>query len=494
MYREYTTSIRIILLGLLVLGMASCSLKFGAAARQAAENADKNPSQSKFVDMDNTKAEPEAKKAASLDNEQPAQTAGKAAHYVRSGKNRHLIVIASQSTPEIDNAVAKKKVAKDEATNKDKISAKDIKQKKEPTIKHVAQKGSLHQKIISNIRSLNQKIINKLTRQRLPQKKILYPTVQLYGAKIDQSKWLLTSTELECSLTQPIPQLGKAKFKYNSVQGLKFIFEVNHPLARNLEEKDKRYDGVLLTDQYPYPDVGAKLESVPPHWKPFAIKKLLGYIPFKEGNEPFVLPHRQRLEMSVSQKMTRKRVKGQQQLVSINNSYLPEIWPDRLIGELDDGMSIRLTYRDWIDGTEDIVVTISPINFKKIEGKFEKCINKRPEYHFNKLQRTVLHFNKGERSLSKKMRRQLRNVVKFAKLDDSIKKVMIKSYTDSMGFKRVNRNAAKVQAQAIKTYMKKRGMQVPITAIGIGEGPYVASNRSRAGRAKNRRSIITLIK
>ncbi len=318
--------------------------------------------------------------------------------------------------------------------------------------------------------------------------------MQLYGAKLAQSKWLLASTEMECSLTQPIPRLGKAIFRYNPVQFLKFIFEVNHPAARKLKAKDKRYSRPLLTDNYLYPDVGAKLESIPPDWKPFAIKKSLGFIPFKEGYEPFVLPHRQRLAKSVGVENKRKSAKGQQQLASISNTYLPEIWPDRLMFELEEGMSIRLTYRDWTDGTQDIITTISPINFAKVKSAFEKCISKKPKYNFKDLQKTVLHFNKGQRTLSKKLRNQLRNVVKFAKLDEEIKKVMIKSYTDSMGFKRVNRNAAKVQAQAIKRYMQKLGMQVPITAIGIGEGPYVASNRSRAGRAKNRRSIITLIK
>ncbi len=487
MYRKLTSYMRIILLGLVVLGTASCGLKFGADARQAAENANKNKLHSKFVDVDNTQPEAEVKQAANLDKDKSAaKPAKKTARYIRTGKNRRIKVTPAQ--PETGNSVANDKTAKD------KTDTAPAKQSKGKMGGAVAQKGSLHQKITTNIRSVNKKIINKLKGDKRDKEKVLYPRVQLYGAKLAQSKWLLASTEMECSLTQPIPRLGKAIFRYNPVQFLKFIFEVNHPAARKLKAKDKRYSRPLLTDHYLYPDVGAKLESIPPDWKPFAIKKSLGFIPFKEGYEPFVLPHRQRLAKSAGVENKRKSAKGQQQLASISNTYLPEIWPDRLMFELEEGMSIRLTYRDWTDGTQDIITTISPINFAKVKSAFEKCISKKPKYNFKDLQKTVLHFNKGQRTLSKKLRNQLRNVVKFAKLDEEIKKVMIKSYTDSMGFKRVNRNAAKVQAQAIKRYMQKLGMQVPITAIGIGEGPYVASNRSRAGRAKNRRSIITLIK
>ncbi len=475
MYREFTVYIRIILLAILVLGTASCGLKFGADARQAAENIEKNKQHSKFVDVDNTRIEPEAKQAPSLDKA-VAKPAKKAARYVRVGKNRRLKVATGKSFDHV--AETKSQPEKAESTE-DNSGVKAV----------VRKKGSLHQKITSNIRSVHQKVINKITGNRPVKEGVLYPRVQLYGAKLAQSEWVLTSTEMECVLTQPIPRLGKARFRYNPVQFLKFIFEVNQPIARRLQGKDKRYSRPLLTDNSLYPDVGAKLESIPPDWKPFAIKKSLGFIPFKEGYEPFVLPHRQRFLKNKS-----KASKGQQQLASMGKAYLPEIWPNRLMYELEEGMSIRLTYRDWTDGTQDIITTISPINFAKVKSAFEKCISGRPKYNFNKLQKTVLHFNKGQRSLSKKLRNQLRNVVKFAKLDEKIKKVMIKSYTDSMGFKRVNRNAAKVQAQAIKAYMHKLGMQVPITAIGIGEGPYVASNRSRAGRAKNRRSIITLIK
>jgi len=485
MNSEFSIFRSFFILSIIILGTASCGFKFGADARQAAENHNKNTQKTTFVEVDNTKPEPKAMKAKSTDLK-AGQTKTKpkikaadkmanseTAEFVRSGKNRRLKrTNTNTSTPS--------------------MSKKEKPDSKTP----VEIVRGAHQRAKNAVRATHQKVLAKLGIKKPETKKVLYPTVQLFGANLKESKWLLSSKELQCRVTHPIPRLGRAIFTYNPVQKLQFIFEVNRPPARNLETKDKRYAQNLMTDKYPYPEVGAKLESIPPDWKPFSIKKMLGYIPFKEGSQPFVLPHRKRLLATEESKETlRKGSKNQVKVASLTTTnYLPEIWPDRLMSELKEGMSLRVTYRDWTDGTQDIITTISSLGFIKAKLKLEKCINKLPIYNFNKIKKTKLNFTKRQRKLSKKNRTQLRNIVKFAQFDEQIKKVMIKSYTDSMGFKRVNREDAKIQAQAIKRHLVKLGIKVPITAIGIGEGPFIGSNRSSAGRAKNRRSIITLIK
>jgi len=472
----------ILMLGILILGSTGCGLKFGADARQAAENQKKNEKSSGFVEVDNTKPEPAVVAAKSPNSAKKAdQPEKQTAKYVRVGKNRRLTKVDSEEN--------QKAVPTEQAS-----TPKAEQEKHLPELVFDKLKTT-NRKILSKVRETHERIVDKVLGRKRPKKKVVYPTVKLYGAGLDESEWVLSSTELFCTLSQPVPRLGKVTFEYNPVQRLRFIFKVNHPVAKKLKIEDTHHKVELVTDVYPYPDVGAKLESVPPTWKPFAIKKTLGYIPLIEGYEPFVLPHRQQIPVTpVEKEVKRKAMKTEHVVASLVNNTLPEIWPDRLMYELEEGMLIRLTYRDWTDGTQDIITSISPINFDDVKGDFEKCIAKLPKYNFNKFKKTKLHFTKNQRVLSKKMKKQLRDMVKFVKLDETIKKVMIKSYTDSMGFKRVNREAAKIQAQAIKAYMRKLGMKIPITAIGIGEGPFVASNRSSAGRAKNRRSIITLIK
>lgn len=467
---------------LFVSGMTACSLKFGADARQAAESNKKNPPVSKFVEVDNnaTEAEVATQQAASDSDKTAADGKSEAvetAKYIRVGKNRRLKRVAAKT----DSMPANQQ--------QQPIGAEKSMPEKSVTVK------SLHRKAVSKVRQVHQKVVSKVFKKKKVKQTVYYPTVQLYGEKIDKSQWSITSKDIECNLSQTIEGLGKVIFNYNPVQKMRFVFRVNHPVAKKLASEDLRYDKALITDVYPYPAVGAKIESVPPQWKPFAIKKTLGYIPLQQGYEPFVLPHRQKIPA----KLTNETVlglpaKADTQLASLENQTLPEVWPDRLIYELLEGMSIRVTYRDWTDGTQDIITTISPIGFAKQKNRFQKCINKLPKYKFASIQYTTIYFTKNQRVLSKKQRKQIREMVKFAKRDKTIKKVIVKSYTDSMGFKRVNRNAAKLQAEAIKNYMQKLGMTIPITAKGIGEGKYVASNRSSAGRAKNRRSIITLIK
>ncbi|MBN4080706.1 hypothetical protein JYT31_03475, partial [Beggiatoa alba] len=227
MHRESVFYIRLILLFVVfILGTTACGFKFGAEARQAAENARKN--KAVFVDVDNTQPEPVVKQGKipvpeKSEKQSTGESAKGAARYVRIGKHRRLkstpIKVASDS-----KQAAKLKIKNGKSTHSTQSKTKPLKRARQ---------------------------------------KVLYPTVQLYGAKLTQSEWLVSSTEMECFLTQRIPRLGKAKFIFNPVQHLRFVFEVGYPVARKLQDKDKRYSRALITDVYPYPHVGAKLESIP---------------------------------------------------------------------------------------------------------------------------------------------------------------------------------------------------------------------------------------
>ncbi len=71
----------------------------------------------------------------------------------------------------------------------------------------------------------------------------------------------------------------------------------------------------------------------------------------------------------------------------------------------------------------------------------------------------------------------------------------ISGYTDSVGNDRRNLTLSQNRANAVKNYLVTKGVPAAnLTATGYGESSPIASNRTKAGRAKNRRVEIRLVK
>ncbi len=74
-------------------------------------------------------------------------------------------------------------------------------------------------------------------------------------------------------------------------------------------------------------------------------------------------------------------------------------------------------------------------------------------------------------------------------------KVLIEGHTDSVGSKAVNKKVSMERATAVRDYIVNHGIDMKrITVIGCGEEKPIASNRTRAGQAANRRVEIIILK
>ena len=68
-------------------------------------------------------------------------------------------------------------------------------------------------------------------------------------------------------------------------------------------------------------------------------------------------------------------------------------------------------------------------------------------------------------------------------------------YTDNIASKAYNQRLSQKRAQSIKNYLSSSGIATyRITALGLGEKYPIATNNTKAGRAKNRRTEIILLK
>ena len=77
-------------------------------------------------------------------------------------------------------------------------------------------------------------------------------------------------------------------------------------------------------------------------------------------------------------------------------------------------------------------------------------------------------------------------IAKMAKVD--VEMVIATGHTDSIGTDKYNQRLSERRANTVKEYMVSKGIPAAkITTLGKGESQPVATNKTKEGRAKNRR-------
>jgi outer membrane protein OmpA-like peptidoglycan-associated protein len=77
---------------------------------------------------------------------------------------------------------------------------------------------------------------------------------------------------------------------------------------------------------------------------------------------------------------------------------------------------------------------------------------------------------------------------------DTNKNIKVIGHTDHMGSEAYNLKLSKRRAKAVKSYLSSKNWKGSITTEGMGESKPAASNATEAGRSKNRRCEIVLLK
>jgi peptidoglycan-associated lipoprotein len=104
-------------------------------------------------------------------------------------------------------------------------------------------------------------------------------------------------------------------------------------------------------------------------------------------------------------------------------------------------------------------------------------------------------FKLGKAELPEDATMALDNMVNNLKADKKAVWVEIEGHTDNVGDKKYNENLGLMRAEAVKRYLYEKH-QVPlhkINVISYGEEKPVAPNKTRDGRAQNRRVVIKVL-
>ena len=105
----------------------------------------------------------------------------------------------------------------------------------------------------------------------------------------------------------------------------------------------------------------------------------------------------------------------------------------------------------------------------------------------------VIYFDSGKATFKPKTIETLNKVVEIM-IQYPTAEFDVEGHTDSVGRASSNMKLSQKRAEAVVSYLKSHGVKSKMNAKGYGETKPIASNRTRAGRAKNRRVEINLVK
>ena len=264
---------------------------------------------------------------------------------------------------------------------------------------------------------------------------------QFYGTDLDFARWKSSGNRLECSLSQVIPGYGEASFKHRATKPM--VFRVS-------------------SDYVPRKDGQALLFVRPPEWKQYANSKILGRVPITAQKDVIVVP---------------------------------EDWAYRVALELREGMETVWTHPDWADGQDLVTAKVLPLSFEPAWRDFQRCRQGLINYTFSEVRYSEFYFAVNSANLSASEKARLNKVAEYVVVDPDFKHISIKAFSDSKGVRRLNLAISRKRANAVKNYLIKKGVNPRrFVVVASGEKKPKYNNRTKKGRAKNRRVEVTLVR
>ncbi|MCL6293554.1 OmpA family protein [Jejuia spongiicola] len=150
-------------------------------------------------------------------------------------------------------------------------------------------------------------------------------------------------------------------------------------------------------------------------------------------------------------------------------------WPDT------DGDGVL----DKDDNCVDVKGTVANNGCPEVSDEVQKQLN---EYA-----KTIL-FDTGKSTIKTQSAAVLGDIIKILK-EYPNSKFTVEGHTDSVGSEKLNQRLSDSRANSVKEYLVKNGIDAfRLSALGYGESKPIDSNKTRKGRANNRRVEINLAK
>lgn len=225
-----------------------------------------------------------------------------------------------------------------------------------------------------------------------------------FSAGIENSRWILSDSIFECTLTHPVPGYGEAVFHHRAGESLRFFLQpVRNPMRAG--------EAALVIEQ--------------PAWKAGKPVDDLGYVRVEDD-------HNRPVELSSGTS-------------------------ERLLASLRDGRMPTFTRRAR-QSDQPVRVRLNHINYGNPHQSFRRCQNALLPVNYDQVQRTVVLFELDKSKLSNDARQRLDDVALYVKADDRVNQIYVDGHTDSLGTPLRNRELSKARANTVADYLQGQGV------------------------------------
>lgn len=262
-----------------------------------------------------------------------------------------------------------------------------------------------------------------------------------FQAPLTDTQWQVIETPFMCTLSQTIADFGEAKFQRQSGGELSLIFS---------------------TKSYPATQDTASFE--------------LSGAPWQNADQPTMLT-------------SMPSVNGQTEFV-LSGAYAKQA-----LSQIQEGQFPTLRYHSK-NNPNEIHVLLSSVHLADFMPAFQHCVSKLPSYSVNDVSKLTVYFPSGAAKLTPQAQQALSRLASYVKKDSGVQRVSITSHTDDLGLKQNNDALSISRAMAIKNFLTTQGhiKGSLISTLSEQERKPVASNKSAAGRALNRRAEIEILR
>lgn len=261
----------------------------------------------------------------------------------------------------------------------------------------------------------------------------------VFSSGLADAQWRVDASIFECALAHPLAGYGQAEFFQRAGEAEIFRISQTKPML---------------------PPGSAELQALLPTWHSDPKPVSLGQVTIASGAEAL--------------RFDREQVKQLQEL-------------------LEAGRRLIIVQRAPVSTRPPVRVLIEPVHFVAGIKEYRQCLTRLLPVNFQQVERTAIYFPESGETLSAQETQKLDTLVRYMKADPRVSNVVIDGHTDSEGIRPENLEISKNRAEMIAAYLIDRKISPDkLTLRWHGERYPVATNKTAAGRAQNRRVTLRL--